>query len=679
MALSANYGGDPHAPDGPSTAGQRLRARMQGARRHTRAVRVLRAALPAAFVVMIAGFSMAVMKTSGLGSGLPQLKIPKILPENLAMANPHYEGFGKDGSSYTVAAKSARQNFDNTNIINLSDISGTLTDLDKAKTNFTAVRGDYNQKTAVLELFEKITVHGETGLRAELKSATLNTKDNTMVSKEPVNVGFTAGTITANSLKLRNKAHEATFTGDVVAQFVPPKPDVTGPDPTKMPADPTQMFAASGAPLDITSNRLDVQDAQNTAIFTGNVKAVQAGQSLTSPELTVIYARDGAADDKNEPPAPGVPAGKIQRIAAKGPVVLGRGTLDQVTANALEFNAKTNIASLIGGVVMQSGTDRNAKSDRADMNQTDGTILLTGSQVDVLQGRNELHGRRMLINRTTGNSQLTSPPAAGAGPGRIQAKFYSGSGDAKKGKTLAPADDTGSSPMASFKSDPSKPIDIDAEQLDVNNGAKTATFRGDVIALQGDITFKTSEMIAHYTGDINIADATEPAKKSKNAKSETELTHIEAKKNVTVLSKDGQSVQGDWATFDAKANTVVVGGEVILSKGGSMVRGSRMNIDLTTGENTIETSPAQTVQVPGGGGWTTTAPEAGSAASGMVRGRPSAVFFPGDMQGTKDKKDKKSEPKAVPQSTEPATGDAWTAQTAPAASGPVSNPLQSPN
>ncbi len=698
MAITAQYGGGAGGGHGAvdsstAAAGDSMGARMKRARRHSATVRVLRTALPISLAAILAVFSMSVMNKAGIGLGLPDIPVPRILPENLAMANPHYEGFGKDGSSYRVTAKTARQNFDNTNIINLDQISGVMVDLDKSKTNFTAVRGDYNQKSAMLELFEKITVDGDTGLKAVLKSATLNTKDNSMVSKEPVNIAFTAGTITANGMRLRNKIHEATFAGNVVAQFVPEKPktpetvNVTAAEAAAAAANAVQMFSTSDSPLDVTSARLDVKDAINTAVFMGNVLAIQAGQSLRSPELTVVYARDSAANAGKKPQNTATPAGKIQHIAAKGPVVLERGVGDRVNANALEFDATTNIATLTGNVIMRSGVDRHATSDRADMNQTDGTILLTGAQVDVLQGLNELHGRRLFINRLNGTALLTSPPTAGAGPGRIKTKFYSGGADgnkkAKAAKPEAKPNDGDGSPMASFKSDPNKPMDIEAEQLDVNNPAKTATFRGDVVAIQGDITFKTAEMVAIYTGDVNLADATEPKiAGDKDKKSETELTRIEAKKNVTVTSKDGQSVQGDWATFDAKANTIVVGGEVILSKGGSMVRGSRMNIDLTTGENTMETTPGETVQLPGGGGWATSAPESGAATSN--RGRPSAVFFPSDMgmadKNGKKKQSSKTKPAQASPASTPQTGEAWSTETAPADQG--SNPLDaldSPN
>lgn len=360
------------------------------ARRHTVRVRVLRLFLPVLSIGFVASYAMMVMKTAGVGANLPQVSIPRIIPDQLAMANPHYEGFGKDGSSYVLDSATAQQDPLKPNTIVLNGITGTMVQLDKSKTLFSAVRGDYNSKSGILELYDKIDVNSESGLKVQLTRATLNSKENILISKSPVAVQFSGGTINSNSMTLRHKAHELTFVDNVVARMIPPKPAeekaaavvsaATGPG--------ALMFKASDAPLDITSNRLDVKDNDKTAIFTGSVKAVQNDQSLLTPELTVTYDGDAAAS-----PAPaGAPAmGKIKKILAKGPVVMERGVDDRVTADALDFDAAAQKGALIGNVVMKSGVDRQATSDRADLDQAADTILLTGN-VFVQQAKNELKG-----------------------------------------------------------------------------------------------------------------------------------------------------------------------------------------------------------------------------------------------------------------------------------------------
>ena len=48
-------------------------------------------------------------------------------------------------------------------------------------------------------------------------------------------------------------------------------------------------FGKPGEPVDIASNRLDIDDVEKTALYTGEVVATQAGATMTSPEMTVTY------------------------------------------------------------------------------------------------------------------------------------------------------------------------------------------------------------------------------------------------------------------------------------------------------------------------------------------------------------------------------------------------------
>ena len=58
---------------------------------------------------------------------------------------------------------------------------------------------------------------------------------------------------------------------------------------------------------------------------------------------------------------------------------------------------------------------------------------------------------------------------------------------------------------------------------------------------------------------------------------------VEARRKVLIVSKDGQSATADWANFDVKANTALLGGGVVVMRGKDMAEGPRLKIDLTTG------------------------------------------------------------------------------------------------
>ena len=64
----------------------------------------------------------------------------------------------------------------------------------------------------------------------------------------------------------------------------------------------------SNAPVDVTADRIEVQDRADRAVFSGNVVATQADLKLTAPRLTVAYSNSGGIE--------------IQRIDATGGVTV---------------------------------------------------------------------------------------------------------------------------------------------------------------------------------------------------------------------------------------------------------------------------------------------------------------------------------------------------------------------
>ena len=53
----------------------------------------------------------------------------------------------------------------------------------------------------------------------------------------------------------------------------------------------------SNAPVDVTADRIEVQDRADRAIFAGNVHVVQAEMTLDAPRLTVAYSGGGGTDN----------------------------------------------------------------------------------------------------------------------------------------------------------------------------------------------------------------------------------------------------------------------------------------------------------------------------------------------------------------------------------------------
>ena len=621
-------------------AGDRTAYRL-AALRHTRTVRLLKAGLPIAGLAISGLYGLSVMKTMGWGAGIPALEIPNILPENLAMNNPHYEGFNKDGGRYWVKAATAHQDLKNLSLIKLNTITGELTDAKKAITTLTATRGTFDNKANTLELYDSIDVAGDTGMKAHLTRATVQTKESIITSNEPVLVMMEAGQINANSMTARQKVKEYTFV-DKVRTHLNAREKGQEAEPAAPAAD--QLFGKSDAPVDIASNRLDINDATKVAQFTGTVIAVQNGASLTTPELEVSY--EGSATPQTA--AEGASGSKVKHMTAKNPVILKQANGDTVTSQNAEFDAVTERAILEGDVVMAQLPDKRATADKAEVDQAANTVLLTGTEVVVIQGQNVLKGRRLLFNRATNKMQLTSPGASNAS-GRITAHFQQ-----QSQPTAAPVVPKPDKPAqgiafgASFKTTPGAPVLIDAARLDVDDAVKQAVFTGDVHAVQGDFVIRAAEITANYTGSTGLNGTVAGADPAKSGAAQ--LTHIKARTKVQITSKDGQNATGDWADFDPKANTATLGGDVVLTQGKNVVRGTKLVIDTTTGESVInneakDASSAATIAPDG------TATAATSATSGGSR--PSATFYIDDLKGHAPK------PAAKP------AASSWQAETAP--------------
>ncbi len=633
----------PLAPEG-----DRKKA-FRRARAHTIVVKLLRLALPIAAVCAAGFYALAAIKTTGWGKIAAQLPVPKITAENLTMENPVYNGFTKDGGAYKIAAASAQQDFSDTTFIKLETIKGELVDAKKSKTVLVATRGTLNTKTNVLTMRDGIDIRSQDGMHAILKTATVQTKAGTVTTKDPVQVTMAAGRINADTMFLNQKKRVVAFEKNVIARLTPKTNAKKQPTKRSNSATPAPLIGGSDAPIDITADRLDVDDANYKAVFQGQVKAFQDGATLVTKQLDIDYESNDAAKTEASGtssnaagPASGQ-AAKVRRIVARYPILMTQGPDSQVTSQSADFDAINETALLLGKVVMVMGDDRRAVSDRAELDARADTALLVGNVV-VKQGTNELRGQRLFVDRQAGTTRLTTPGRSNNKPGRIAARFAAP--NSKPGTKAASAKprNAGVGGAFAFKTTPGAPVEVDADSLTVDDNIKKAIFRGDVQARQGAFLIRTIRLTAIYTGSAQLGDP--GAKTTKKAGDATNLTRVLAKGKVVVTSENGQKASGDWADFNIKENTLLLGGDVVLTKGKNIIRGSRLSIDMTTGRSVIDVNPDSV------GGWESSLRDRAGNSRKIdapenlrVRGRPSAVFYPAQM--TDGDKKTKSRTKAT--------------------------------
>lgn len=120
----------------------------------------------------------------------------------------------------------------------------------------------------------------------------------------------------------------------------------------------------SDEPVEVTADRLEMDQNAGTALFTGNVLVVQAAMRLTAPRILVEYIR--------------LPDG-----------TLGNG-VERITAT--------------GGVTMVTPTEA-AESTEAVYQPLRDEIVMTGD-VLLTQGPNTLSGSRLVIDLATSTGQM---------------------------------------------------------------------------------------------------------------------------------------------------------------------------------------------------------------------------------------------------------------------------------
>jgi hypothetical protein len=204
-------------------------------------------------------------------------------------------------------------------------------------------RADLNNKAETALLTGNVIVdQGRNRLQGRRLAA--DRKVGNMTLSSPAEAGLPADRISA-----RFYQNEATPTPGKPATSKPaaPQPDGGG---WSFRTDP-------GAPIDITSEVLNVVDKKHTATFTGAVHAVQGAFSIKTPELIATYSGQAALAGAPKPASGAVtaavpaPSAQLQKIRANGKVEVTSTNNQSAVGDWAEFDVKANriiIGSLPG-------------------------------------------------------------------------------------------------------------------------------------------------------------------------------------------------------------------------------------------------------------------------------------------------------------------------------------------
>src|SRR4029453_2878445 len=124
------------------------------------------------------------------------------------------------------------------------------------------------------------------------------------------------------------------------------------------------------------------------------------------------------------------------------------------------------------------------------------------------------------------------------------------------------------------------PVDITADELEVQNKACVSIWRGNAEALQGQARLRADVLKAVFQQ--------KPASSGVSGASACgDLLRMEAEGSVYYVTSKDQRVRGDVGTYDANAETVTLTGDVVAVQGQNVLRGSRMVFNTQTGEGRV--------------------------------------------------------------------------------------------
>ena len=189
------------------------------AARHSRMVRVLRVAVPAAVVLAMAAI-VAVSIFNPFRMLLPKLPLDLgnlvVSGSKITMESPHLSGYSPDQRPYEVWAKTATQDLTNPDHLDLKTLRAKVLMEDRSTVTLDALNGLMDTKDQLLELHKDIFLQTSTGYEARLTQAFVDMAKGTVTSDEHVDVKLLNGTLSADKLKITGGGEVVRFEGNVV-------------------------------------------------------------------------------------------------------------------------------------------------------------------------------------------------------------------------------------------------------------------------------------------------------------------------------------------------------------------------------------------------------------------------------------------------------------------------------
>jgi lipopolysaccharide export system protein LptC len=222
----------------PAGAGERdiFDTAFDTALRHSRRVRFLRRFIPVCCVAVLAGPVLWGV-VSPYARVVPDVKVNAISLSGtkVTMEAPKLSGFRKDQKSYEVTAREAVQDIKVPTIIELNQLVARM---EQEKNSFARLSSDwgrFDQTADRLDLKGNVRVRTDNGYEVDLLSARVNMKSGDVSSAEPVTVRTKTGTVSSDTVDVRENGKVVVFDGRVRSSFITTEPEAPKDGESKRP------------------------------------------------------------------------------------------------------------------------------------------------------------------------------------------------------------------------------------------------------------------------------------------------------------------------------------------------------------------------------------------------------------------------------------------------------------
>jgi lipopolysaccharide export system protein LptA len=120
--------------------------------------------------------------------------------------------------------------------------------------------------------------------------------------------------------------------------------------------------------------------------------------------------------------------------------------------------------------------------------------------------------------------------------------------------------------------EPAKPTDVTADEMEVLDKEKLTTFKGNVVAVRDKTTIKSPMLVVQSV-----------AQKQPDGTEKDVVDVIKATGGVTIIT-DKSTITSEWATIYDQKDLLEAGGNVVLVQDKTTMKGQKLNINLETNE-----------------------------------------------------------------------------------------------